>query len=257
MAILTYNFSKIQKRFNAYEKTQANFAGKVALTKLGKEFRGKDGLIAKSYLGRQGLQKLKSAVFFTKNSTFAVQRGLELDVGVKDERSITKGNPASKYLYPVIGGGSTKAYGTLFTQYLKDRNFMNKGDYPFAVRGNPLIRLNKKGRVTRNTYSNTMIGLAKTRDKEVKPRSLSNAKIQDARVIAFKTDSKGGKYRKGIYREQTPSSGKYKSFLRPLFMFKPVPTQKGKQTFRQRVKYFSDKKVYKYWSREIKRLANS
>ena len=98
-------------------------------------------------------------------------------------------------------------------------------------------------------------GLAKTRDKETKPRSVSKAKIQDARVIAFKTDSKGGKYRKGIYREQTPSSGKYPSFLRPLFMFKPVPTQKGKQTFRQRVKYFSDKKVFKYWSREIKRLA--
>ena len=219
MAILTYNFSKIQKRFNVYEKTQANFAAKVALTKLGKEFRGKNGLIAQSYLGRQGLQKFKSAVFFTLNSTFAVQRGLELDVGVKDERAITKGNPASKYLYPVIGGGSTKAYGTLFTQYLKDRNFMNKGDYPFAVRGNPLIKLNKQGRVTKATYSNTMIGLAKTRDKGVKP------------------------------------SGKYKSFLRPLFMFKPVPTQKGKQTFRQRVKYFSDKKVYKYWSREIKRLA--
>ena len=253
MAILTYNFSKIQKRFNVYEKTQANFAAKVALTKLGKEFRGKNGLIAQSYLGRQGLQKFKSAVFFTLNSTFAVQRGLELDVGVKDERAITKGNPASKYLYPVIGGGSTKAYGTLFTQYLKDRNFMNKGDYPFAVRGNPLIKLNKQGRVTKATYSNTMIGLAKTRDKETKPRSVSKAKIQDARVIAFKSGK--GKYRKGIYREQTPSSGKYKSFLRPLFMFKPVPTQKGKQTFRQRVKYFSDKKVYKYWSREIKRLA--
>lgn len=255
MAILTYNFSKIQKRFNAYERTQAKFAGKVALTKLGKEFRGKNGLIAKSYLGKQGLQKFKSAVFFTLNSTFAVQRGLELDVGVKDERAITKGNPASKYLYPVIGGGSTKAYDTLFTQYLKNRNFMNKGDYPFAVKGNPLIKLNKKGRVTKATYSNTMIGLAKTRDKGVKPRSLSNSKIQDARVIAFKTKSAAGKYNKGIYREQTPSSGKYKSFLRPLFVFKEIPTQKGKQSFRFRVKYFSDKKVFKYWSREIKRLA--
>ena len=255
MAILTYNFNKIQKRFNVYEKTQAKFAGKVALTKLGREFRGKNGLIAQTYLGRHGFKKFKSPVFFTLNSTFAVQRSLELDVGVKDERAITKGNPASKYLYPPIGGGSTKAYNTLFTQYLRNRNLMNKGDYPFAVRGNPLIKLNKKGRVTKATYSNTMIGLAKTRDKEVKPRSLVNAKIQDARVIAFKNDSKGGKFRKGIYREQTPSSGQYKSFLRPLFMFKPVPTQKPQKTFRQRVKYFSDKKVFKYWSKEIKRLA--
>ena len=255
MAILTYNFSKIQKRFNVYERTQAKFAGKVALTKLGKEFRGKNGLIAKSYLGKQGLQKFKSAVFFTLNSTFAVQRGLELDVGVKDERAITKGNPASKYLYPVIGGGSTKAYDTLFTQYLKNRNFMNKGDYPFAVRGNPLIKLNKKGRVTKATYSNTMIGLAKTRDKGVKPRSLSNSKIQDARVIAFKNGSKGGKFRKGIYREQTPSTGKYKSFLRPLFMFKPIPTQPPQATFYRRVKSIADDRVFKYWTEEIKELA--
>ena len=48
---LVYNFSKIQKRFNAYEKTQANFAGKVALTRLGKEFRGQNGLIAQTYIG--------------------------------------------------------------------------------------------------------------------------------------------------------------------------------------------------------------
>ena len=252
---LVYNFSKIQKRFNAYEKPQANFAGKVALTKLGKELKGKDGLIARSYKGGHGLEKFKSAVFFTLNSTFTKQQGLVLDVGVKDQRAITKGNPASRYLYPVIGGGSTKAYDTLFTQYLRNRNLMNKSDYPYAVRSNSLIKLGKNGRVTKSTYSNTMIGLAKTRDKEPKPRSVSKAKIQDARVIAFKTTTAAGKYNKGIYREHTPSSGKYRSYLKPLFVFKEIPTQKGKFTFRQRVKFFADKKAFKYWSQEIKRLA--
>ena len=257
MAVLVYNFSKIQKRFNAYEKTQANFAGKVALTRLGKELKGRNGLIAKSYLGKQGRGKFKSAVFFTLNSTFTKQRGLALDVGVKDERAITKGNPASKYLFPVIGGGSTKAYDTLFTQYLRNRNLINKGDYPYAVRDNRFIKLGKNGRVTKSTYSNTMIGLAKTRDKEVKARSRKNGKIQDARVIAFKTTTAAGKYNKGIYREHTPSSGKYRSYLKPLFIFKEIPTQKGKFTFRQRVKFFADKKAFKYWSQEIKKLANS
>ena len=252
---LVYNFSKIQKRFNAYEKTQANFAGKVALTRLGKELKGKDGLIARSYKGGHGLQKFKSAVFFTLNSTFTKQRGLALDVGVKDEKAITKGNPASKYLFPVIGGGSTKAYDTLFTQYLRNRNLINKGDYPYAVRDNRFIKLGKNGRVTKSTYSNTMIGLAKTRDKELKARSRKNGKIQDARVIAFKTTTAAGKYKKGIYREHTPSSGKCKSYLKPLFVFKEIPTQKGKFTFRQRVKFFADKKAFKYWSQEIKRLA--
>lgn len=256
MAALIYNFSKIQKRFNAYEKTQANFAGKVALTRLGKELKGKNGLIARSYKGGHGLQKFKSAVFYTLNSTFTKQRGLALDVGVKDEKASSGGNPASKYLYPVIGGGSTKAYDTLFTQYLRNRNLINKGDYPYAVRANSLIRLGKNGRVTKSTYYNTMIGLAKTRDKEVKARSKKNGKIQDARVIAFKTKTAAGKYNKGIYREHTPSSGKYRSYLKPLFIFKDIPTQKGKFTFRQRVKFFADKKVFEYWSQEIKRLAN-
>ena len=250
---LVYNFNKIQKRFNAYEKTQANFAGKVALTRLGKELKGKDGLIARSYKGGHGLQKFKSAVFFTLNSTFTKQRGLALDVGVKNQ--IEKGNPAGKYLYPVIGGGSTKAYDTLFTQYLRNRNLINKGDYPYAVRDNRFIKLGKNGRVTKSTYSNTMIGLAKTRDKTIKPRSRKNGKIQDARVIAFKTTTAAGKYNKGIYREHTPSSGKYRSYLKPLFIFKEIPTQKGKFTFRQRVKFFADKKAFKYWSQEIKRLA--
>ncbi len=250
---LVYNFSKIQKRFNAYEKTQANFAGKVALTRLGKELKGKNGLIARSYKGGHGLQKLKSAVPFTLNSTFTKQSGLALDVGVKDEKGLRggKGNPASKYLYPVIGGGSTKAYGTLFTQYLKNRNFMNQGDYPYAVLGNKFIKLGKNRRVTKSTYYNTMIGLGKTRDKEIKGRSKKNGRIQDARVIAFKRDK--GKFKKGIYREV---ANKKTTYLSPLFLFKPVPTQKGKFTFRQRVKYFADKKAFKYWSQEIKRLAN-
>lgn len=140
----------------------------------------------------------------------------------------------------------------MFTQYLRNRNFINKGDYPFAVIENRLIKVGKNGRVTKSTYSNTMIGLAKTRDKETKARS-KGSKIQDARVFAFKRGK--GKFRKGIYREQTPSKGKYKSFLRPLFIFDKVPTQSAQKTFRQRVKYFADKKAYKYWTQEIKKLA--
>ena len=256
MAVLVYNFSKIEKTFNVYEKTQANFAGKRALTRLGKEFRGQNGLISQTYQGKHGFKAFKSAVFYTKNSTYAIQRGLALDVGVKDEKASSGGNPASKYLFPPIGGGSTKAYDTLFTQYLRNRNLINKGDYPYAVTGNRFIRLGKNGRVTKSTYYNTMIGLAKTRDKEVKARSTKNAKIRDARVIAFKTKTAAGKYNNGIYREHTPSSGKYRSYLKPLFIFKEIPTQNPQKSFNQRVKYFADKKAFKYWSEEIKRLAN-
>ena len=60
---LVYNFSKIQKRFNAYEKTQANFAGKVALTRLGKELKGRNGLILNHILVSKGYKNLKVQSF--------------------------------------------------------------------------------------------------------------------------------------------------------------------------------------------------
>ena len=249
-AALVYDFNKIKKRFDVFQKSQAEFAGKVALTRLGREFRGQNGLIAQTYIGKHGFRPFDSAVFFTRNSTYAIQRGKSLTVGVKDERAISKGNPASKYLYPPIGGGSTKAYSTLFTQYLRNRDFMNKGDYPFAVLSSRFIKVGNNNRVTKSTYSNTMIGLAKTRDKQTKARSNKNTKIQDARVIAFRSNK--GKFKKGIYREV---SNKQNSYLSPLFMFNTIPTQKRQKTFRERVKYFANKKVFKYWSEEIRRLA--
>ena len=254
MAKIIYDFNEIKRNFNVYEKSQAKFAGKRALTRLGKEIKGRNGLVAKTYLGKDPkFTAFKSAVPFTLSSTYGIQQGLNLTVGVKDEKAITKGNPASKYLYPPIGGGSTRAYDTLFTQYLRNRNLINKGDYPFAVIENRLIKVGKNGRVTKSTYSNTMIALGMTRDKATKPRSRKNSKIQDARVFALKRGK--GKFRKGIYREHTPSRGKYKSFLRPLFIFDKVPTQSAQKTFGQRIKYFADKKAYKYCTQEIKKLA--
>ena len=251
-ASLIYDFKKIKKRFNIFEKSQAKFAGKRALTRLGKEFRGKDNLIGRTYKGLEGFKPFKSAVPFTVNSTFAIQSGLNLQVGVKDKTG--KGNPAGKYLYPPIGGGSTKAYDTQFTQYLRNRNKINTSDYPFAVIGNPLIKTNSRGRVKRFVYKNTMIGLSKTRKGITEARS-KGSKIQDARVIAFKNGR--GKYAKGIYRETVPSRGNFRSFLRPLFLFDSIPTQPPQKSFKLRVKYFADKKVYKYWSQEIKQLAKS
>jgi len=246
-ATFIFDTKNIKKRLSIYEQSQAKFAGKVTLTKLGKRLKGREGILAKKYK-----MMFRDPVPFTLNSTFTVQKGLQLDVGVKDERAITKGNPAAKYLYPAIGGGSTQAYDTKFTQYLRDRNFINSGDYPFGVIGNRYIKTDKRGNIRRYIYSNTMIGLAKTRDKQVKARS-KGGKIQDARVISFKNNT--GKFKAGIYREQVPSSGKYKSYLKPLFMYKPIPTQRPKQTFKFIVGDASTKLIPEMWLREIKNLA--
>ena len=95
---IVFDINKLNRFLSIYEKTQTEFAGKRALTKFGQRIKGSQGL-AQRYK-----RIFQQPVPFTLNSTFTVQRGLELDVGVKDQTAITKGNPASKYLFPPIGG---------------------------------------------------------------------------------------------------------------------------------------------------------
>ena len=255
---IVFDINKFNRFLSIYEQSQTEFAGKRALTKFGQRIKGSQGL-AQRYK-----RIFQQPVPFTLNSTFTVQRGLELDVGIKDQTAITKGNPASKYLFPPIGMGSGKAYDTLFTQYLRDRNLINNSDYPFPITKNPLVRKNKYGNVTPTTYSNTKIALAKTRTKGT--FSGGNAKIQDARVLAFKNDFKVKKkdgssktYKKGIYRENK-KVGFNKTFLRPLFLYGAIPSQKkggkkGNKVFPEIVKDFADAQLIKIWLREIKQLA--
>ena len=240
------SLGNLEKKLSIYEQTQVKFAGKKALTQYAKRAKTKKGFVAKKYK-----MMFRNPVSFTLNSTFTVQKDIKLVVGVKDTLALKKGkcNPASFYLYPAIGGGSTSAYATQFTQYLKNRNFMNDGDYPFAVLGNRYIKTDGEGRVRRYIYRNVQFGLAKTRDKEVKGRS-KGGKIQDARVLAFRTDR--GKFKKGIYREVSNKKG---SFLSPLFLFKATPTQKPKQTFRSIIEDSSKKIIPELWFKEIKELA--
>ena len=240
------SLGNLEKKLSIYEQTQVKFAGKKALTQYAKRAKTKKGFVAKKYK-----MIFKDPVSFTLNSTFTVQKDIKLVVGVKDSIALKKGkgNPAAFYLYPAIGGGSTSAYATQFTQYLKNRNFMNDGDYPFAVLGNRYIKTDGSGRVRRYIYRNVQFGLAKTRDKEIKGRS-KGGKIQDARVLAFRTDR--GKFKKGIYREVSNKKG---SFLSPLFLFKATPTQKPKQTFRSIIEDSSKKIIPELWFKEIKELA--
>ena len=181
----SYNFERIKKQLSVYERSQTKFAGKKALTRLNRELKGKDGLVAKTYSkGTLTGGKFIDPVTFTLASTYGIQAGLDLIVGVKDESALSRqGNPASKYLYPVIGGGSGIAYDTGFTQYLKNRNLMKKSEYPYPEFDNRFIKTNKRGRVTKLTYRNTIRGLENNHRSGKR-----GSKIQDARVFAIKND---------------------------------------------------------------------
>ena len=243
------SFKDLGKTISIFEQTKAKFAGKVALTKFGKEL--KQRIIPKTYK-----LKFNNPVRFTLNSTFTQQNGLRLTVGVKDESAMRKkGNPASKYLFPVIGRGSNLVYETLFSQHLIRSNFMEDGQYPYAVLGNRFIkRKASNGRVTNTVLQNTLIGLGKTRDGEISYKDRGSGKIQDARVIAFKKDTV--KFKAGIYRQMAKGRGKKTSvFLAPLFMYGDLPTVPKRGFFDDFVTDPARKRLPELWLQQIKQFA--
>ena len=251
---IVFDINKFNRFLSIYEQSQTEFAGKRALTKFSQRIKGSQGL-AQRYK-----RIFREPVPFTLNSTFTVQRGLELDIGIKDR--IEKGNPAGKYLFPPIGVGSGKAFDTQFTQYLRDRNLIERSDYPFAATSHPLVRTNKYGNVTPTTYGNTKRALGKTRKAKGRTGFAGgNAKIGDQRVFAIKKDGDGKnkKLKAGIYREQV-GRGKNKFEVRALFYYGKIPSQKkggsgGTKLFPEIVKDFADAQLLKIWLREIKQLA--
>ena len=259
---LIFNFSQIGKNLSFFEQSQAKFAGKRALTRFGRELKNKD--IKNKY--KKVFFIGEKAARFTLNSTFTLQKGLRMKVGVKDEVAMdnpTKGNPAARYLFPVLGGGSRGVYETLFMQHLKRSNYMDEGQYPFAVLDNKFIKINKRsGRVSKNTLANTMIGLGKTKNNPVKGRG-RNTKIQDGRVIAFKkakTYKTGKTYEAGIYREVFEGRGKNTvNKLTPLFLYKSIPNvgRKTSETFESLVTKIARKNIGTFWIEEAKKLAKT
>ena len=74
---ILFDINRFNRFLSVYEQSQTQFAGKVALTKFGQRIKGSQGL-AQRYK-----RIFQEPVPFTLNSTFTVQRGLELDVGIK------------------------------------------------------------------------------------------------------------------------------------------------------------------------------
>ena len=255
---ILFDINRFNRFLSVYEQSQTQFAGKVALTKFSQRIKGSQGL-AQRYK-----RIFQEPVPFTLNSTFTVQRGLELDVGIKDEKGLKggKGNPAARYLFPPIGMGSGRAYDTQFTQYLRNRNLIKNSDYPIPATSHPLVRVNKYGNVTPTTYGNTKRALGKTRSAKGRTGFAGgNSKIGDQRVFAIKKDGDGNnkKLKAGIYREQM-GRGKNKFEIKALFYYGKIPSQKkggskGNKVFPEIVKDFADAQLIKIWLREIKQLA--
>ena len=259
---IIFNEKSFKDKLSIIEQTQIDFAGRRTLTQFAKDFKT-------DYIKDEFRRTFQNTVPFTLNSAFTVQRGLELDVGIKNvitsKTGSGKGNPAGFYLYPTIGGGSNQVYETLFPQSLKRGGYMNQGDFPYpnpAATQFGFFRL-KGGRPTANTAANTIRGLKKT--ESTKGRfPVKMGKIQDARVLAFKNDKtikkKDGTtftLKKGIYREVASGRGKKRSSgLFMLFAYADINAVRSKPlTFAGMVTKISSKHILKMWLKETKRLA--
>ena len=251
---ITFSFKRIENKLKIYEKANAKFAGSKAMRRIAFQIaKGKTGWsIPDTYK-----HIFKAPVARTLGSMNYQAKGLTADlITNKDEG---KGNAPAKYLFPVIGGGSNEVFYTRFQEYLRGKGYMNNSDYAFANLKHPKIRTRASGRVTPNTYRNTMIGLSQTKKGNLDFKS-SGAKIQDGAVYAFKNDwtrmKKGGETvqnKAGIWRMKVTK--KEGSWLQPLFFFKSAPSVPDKGKLNIHVKDVFEKIAGPIWIEEIKKAA--
>ena len=86
----------------------------------------------------------------------------------------------------------------------------------------------------------------------VKSKALKPSKLEEVVYKSYQ-DVINKKLKAGIYREVPDRNGKF--IARALFYFGTTPRQKGKVTFSQRIKKIADKRVFKYWVSETRKLA--
>ena len=248
MAItIKYNAKEFTKEINKYQPKSLRFVSYRTIEFLGVKVREE---VNKGY-GKKGF--FIDPVPLTLSSTIFknYQGKAEVDIFPIDDES--EGNAPAKYLYPVIGGGSSKAYETRFNQWLKANNYMKRSQfaYPNKKYRDMILTTGKNKRVLPYIYADTQRALRKTDAKGTKYNA-QGQKIQDARVFAKKNSF--GKYKPGIYRVNLKKGSTYKTFITPLFFFDSKPSVKRKtQTFFDLVKKSSDKNVGKIFLRELEK----
>ncbi len=256
MAIeIIYNPKELTKQFNKYQPKSLRFVSYRTIEFLGVKVRED---VNKKY-GTRGF--FIDPVPLTLSSTVLknYEGKAEVDIFPIDDES--KGNAPTKYLYPVIGGGSNKVYETRFNQWLKANNYMKRNQFAFPNKKykDMILTTGKNKRVIPNVYADTQRGLRKTDAKGLKYNAQGSS-IQDGRVFAMKESfpkkakKKSNKYKPGIYRVNVQKGSNYKTFIKPLFFFGKKPSVKAKsQTFYDLVKKSSDKNVGKIFLRELKK----
>tara|TARA_Y100000052_G_scaffold20718_1_gene20696 strand:+ start:365 stop:1135 length:771 start_codon:yes stop_codon:yes gene_type:complete len=248
---ITFKPKELTKKLDKYSPKSIRFVSYRSIEDLGPQLRNKN--IKERY------KKLFiDPVPFTLNSLLFKNYEGKAKIDFFTFSDESKTNPPSKYLYPVIGGGSNNVYETRFTQWLKANKYMKRNQYPVANRAyKSMILTGANGRVLPQVYANTQRALRKTDAKGLKYNS-QGSNIQDARVFAMKDSfpkkakKKQNRYKPGIYRVNA-NLGKRGS-IAPLFRFvTPKPTVRRKSvTFYDILTQETLKELPKLFERNLK-----
>ena len=235
---LTIKIAPLVKEINKYDPKSIRHASYKSLKDIA--FIVARGGSSKDQTNKRGVpalfkEQFRDPVPLTLDSIFYSPRAIDIKDKVtfqilEDE---SKGNAPAKYLYPVIGGGSTQVYATRFLQYLRSRNYINMDQYPYPnTKYTDMVKTKPDGRVKPTVYRNTIWALSMTKSK-TKKRNSKGSKIHDARVFVVKSkgqqDQKNKNLRPGIYRVKA-DQGKDGAAI-PLFRYGKLPSIKAKPTF--------------------------
>ena len=253
--VIEYNPKEFIKEINKYQKKRLRFVSYKTIELLAKKVRQDVNKKYKKPFFKDPVPLTKISTVF---KTFTGNGKAEADIFPIDDES--KGNAPIKYLYPVIGGGSSLVYQTRFVKWLQANNYMNKNQYPFANKANPIIKTTgANNRVLPTVYANVQRALRATDARTVKYNA-QGENIQDQRVFAMKTrfpkkaKKKSNRYAPGIYRVSLQKGSTYKTFIQALFTYGKRPSVKPKAvTFFDLVKKSSDKNVGKIFIREFEK----
>ena len=249
---ITFKPKELSKKLDKYSAKSIRFVSYRSIEDLGPLLRDKN-------IKQRYKDLFIDPVPFTLNSLLFKNYDNKAKIDFFTFSDESKSNPPSKYLYPVIGGGSTEPYPTRFVQYLKNRNYMRKDQYPVAnLRNTTDIKLNAIGNVKPTVYRNTIYGLAATKQGQFKGanRKSKKTKIHDGRVFAVtaRGESKNKRLRPGIYRMVLE---KNKEKVRPLFLFAKTPKIKPKQSFGVQISDIAERELPRFLQKNINKVGKS
>lgn len=193
---ITFDADAVVQNLDVIRRVQMPFVMSYALNKLGPVLQAAH---------RNEMQRVfRNPVPFTLNSIFYTKsdkQKLYSYIGVKEFGS--KGNAASKYLYPQVkeqGTGTKSVYDTRFSKALGHRGFTPSGSYMLAIKKSDAARLNSYGNISPGQYTQVLFAIGAYNNDTFTGRRYAEAKRGPKKEYFMAKPGNRSGLKPGIYR---------------------------------------------------------